>query len=271
MANIQSCFKRYEKKYCLTLAQQQAILQEMQPYMKKDAYGQYTICNLYYDTDDWRLIRTSLEKPLYKEKLRVRSYGTPAPDGNVFVEIKKKYDGVVYKRRITARADEADFLVSGFCPAGQLGQIGREIQWFRSMPGTAREIAVIFIGMTIGLAAGMGFVVLAVLTFVLLGGMLMLLSLLGFGQKGGDVRTLKIVIPENLDYDGLFDDILTQYTQSSELVRVKTSNMGTLYELEYAITLPGSTVPKAFLDELRCRNGNLNITCSRETTREAVL
>ena len=143
MANIQSCFKRYEKKYCLTLAQQQAILQEMQPYMKKDAYGQYTICNLYYDTDDWRLIRTSLEKPLYKEKLRVRSYGTPAPDGNVFVEIKKKYDGVVYKRRITARADEADFLVSGFCPAGQLGQIGREIQWFQQRNRTRPKV---FIG-----------------------------------------------------------------------------------------------------------------------------
>lgn len=143
MANIQSCFKRYEKKYCLTLAQQQAILQEMQPYMKKDAYGQYTICNLYYDTDDWRLIRTSLEKPLYKEKLRVRSYGTPAPDGNVFVEIKKKYDGVVYKRRITARADEADFLISGFCPAGQLGQIGREIQWFQQRNRTRPKV---FIG-----------------------------------------------------------------------------------------------------------------------------
>lgn len=143
MANIQSCFKRYEKKYCLTLAQQQAILQEMQPYMKKDAYGQYTICNLYYDTDDWRLIRTSLEKPLYKEKLRVRSYGTPAPDGNVFVEIKKKYDGVVYKRRITARADEADFLVSGFCPAGQLGQIGREIKWFQQRNRTRPKV---FIG-----------------------------------------------------------------------------------------------------------------------------
>ena len=143
MANIQSCFKRYEKKYCLTLAQQQAILQKMQPYMKKDAYGQYTICNLYYDTDDWRLIRTSLEKPLYKEKLRVRSYGTPAPDGDVFVEIKKKYDGVVYKRRITARADEADFLVSGFCPAGQLGQIGREIQWFQQRNRTRPKV---FIG-----------------------------------------------------------------------------------------------------------------------------
>ena len=143
MANIQSCFKRYEKKYCLTLAQQQAILQEMQPYMKKDAYGQYTICNLYYDTDDWRLIRTSLEKPLYKEKLRVRSYGTPAPDGNVFAEIKKKYDGVVYKRRITARADEVDFLVSGFYPAGQLGQIGREIQWFQQRNRTRPKV---FIG-----------------------------------------------------------------------------------------------------------------------------
>lgn len=143
MANIQSCFKRYEKKYCLTLAQQQAILQEMQPYMKKDAYGQYTICNIYYDTDDWRLIRTSLEKPLYKEKLRVRSYGTPAPDGNVFVEIKKKYDGVVYKRRITARADEVDFLVSGFYPAGQLGQIGREIKWFQQRNRTRPKV---FIG-----------------------------------------------------------------------------------------------------------------------------
>lgn len=143
MANIQTCFKRYEKKYCLTTAQQQAILQGMQPYMQKDAYGQYTICNIYYDTADWRLIRTSLEKPLYKEKLRVRSYGTPAPDGNVFVEIKKKYDGVVYKRRITTRADEVDYLLGGFYPAGRLDQIGREIQWFQRMNRTRPQV---FIG-----------------------------------------------------------------------------------------------------------------------------
>ena len=155
---------------------------------------------------------------------------------------------------------------AGVAVAGAFGLVR-----FRSLPGTAREIAVIFIGMTIGLATGMGFVVLAVLTFVLLGGMLMLLSLLGFGQRSGAVRTLKITIPENLDYDGLFDDILSAYTTSSELIKVKTSNMGTLYELEYAITLPGSTVPKAFLDELRCRNGNLNITCSRETAKEPAL
>lgn len=144
MANqVQSCFKRYEKKYCLTLAQQQFLLQGMQPYMKKDAYGQYTICNIYYDTDDWRLIRTSLEKPLYKEKLRVRSYGTPAPDGKVFVEIKKKYDGVVYKRRITAGADEVDPFLSGFCQAERLDQIGREIQWFQRMNRTKPKV---FIG-----------------------------------------------------------------------------------------------------------------------------
>lgn len=155
---------------------------------------------------------------------------------------------------------------AGVAVAGAFGLVR-----FRSLPGTAREIAVIFIGMTIGLATGMGFVALAVLTFVLLGGMLLVLSLLGVGRKNGAVRTLKITIPENLDYDGLFDDILANYTQSSELVKVKTSNMGTLYELEYAITLPGNTVPKAFLDELRCRNGNLNITCGRETAKEPTL
>ena len=106
-AQIKTCFERYEKKYRLTAEQQRAILQGMAPYMKKDTYGAYTICNIYYDTPDWRLIRTSLEKPVYKEKLRVRSYGVPGEDGRVFVELKKKYDGVVYKRRVTMRADEA--------------------------------------------------------------------------------------------------------------------------------------------------------------------
>ena len=94
---IQCCFERYEKKYCLTLSQQRFLLERMMPYMKKDEYGEYTICNIYYDTDDFRLIRASLEKPVYKEKLRVRSYGVPQADGRVFVELKKKFDGVVYK------------------------------------------------------------------------------------------------------------------------------------------------------------------------------
>ena len=90
---------------CASAAQQQRFLLEgLAPYMKRDAYGAYTICNIYYDTGDWRLIRKSLEKPVYKEKLRVRSYGVPTGDDKVFVELKKKYDGVVYKRRVAMTA-----------------------------------------------------------------------------------------------------------------------------------------------------------------------
>lgn len=88
----------------VTAAQQRFLLEGMAPCMKKDAYGAYTICNIYYDTGDWRLIRKSLEKPVYKEKLRVRSYGVPTGDDKVFVELKKKYDGVVYKRRVAMTA-----------------------------------------------------------------------------------------------------------------------------------------------------------------------
>lgn len=137
---IQCCFERYEKKYCLTLSQQRFLLERMTPYMKKDAYGEYTICNIYYDTDDYRLIRASLEKPVYKEKLRVRSYGVPTDGGRVFVEIKKKYDGVVYKRRITASpADAAAFLRTGKSTQ-PLGQIGREIAWFQRTYHTGPKV-----------------------------------------------------------------------------------------------------------------------------------
>ena len=118
MANqIQSCFERYEKKYMLTPAQLRVRLTGMKAHLVPDQYGKYTICNIYYDTPDWRLIRASLEKPVYKEKLRVRSYGVAAPDGKVFVEIKKKFDGVVYKRRITAPAPPPALpLPWPFCP-----------------------------------------------------------------------------------------------------------------------------------------------------------
>ena len=130
-AQIKTCFERYEKKYRLTAEQQRAILQGMAPYMKKDTYGAYTICNIYYDTPDWRLIRTPLEKPGYKEKLRARSYGVPGEDGRVFVELKKKYDGVVYKRRGPAPLPRAErFLRTETAPA-EWGQIGQELQWFQ--------------------------------------------------------------------------------------------------------------------------------------------
>ena len=126
---IQCSFRRYEKKYLLTPAQYEAVRAGMNAYMSPDAYSRYTICNVYYDTDDFRLIRTSLEKPVYKEKLRVRSYGPVGDTGRVFVELKKKYEGVVYKRRVVMNAADAAGYLSGREPGGDT-QIHREIDWF---------------------------------------------------------------------------------------------------------------------------------------------
>lgn len=106
--NVKYSFERCEKKYFLTPLQQEFLLCRMSRHMSADRYGKYKICNIYYDADDWRLIRASIDKPVYKEKLRVRSYGVPDEGGSVFVELKKKYDGVVYKRRITAEPETAE-------------------------------------------------------------------------------------------------------------------------------------------------------------------
>ena len=125
---IQSCFERYEKKYFLTPAGQKALLQTIAPYIKMDFYGKYTICNLYYDTPDWRLIRASLAKPVYKEKLRVRSYGPAAAGDEVFVELKKKVQGVVYKRRIAMPGAQAEACLSRRMKLPD-SQIGREIAY----------------------------------------------------------------------------------------------------------------------------------------------
>ena len=141
---------------------------------------------------------------------------------------------------------------------------------FRSAPGTAREIAAIFLAMAIGLATGMGYVGLAALLFLILAGAMLALTAMRFGQKEDAGRILKITIPEDLDYDGLFDDLFERYTTAHTLEKVKTTNMGTLYELRYCITLRQEPVPKVFLDELRCRNGNLNITCCREESHESL-
>lgn len=130
MATIQCSFQRCEKKYFLTPAQQQALLAVMASHTRRDTYGAYTICNTYYDTEDWQLIRASIEKPAYKEKLRMRSYGTPGAGGKVFAELKKKCGGVVYKRRVTTTAEKAEALLSGRVGGGEFGQIGSELEWF---------------------------------------------------------------------------------------------------------------------------------------------
>lgn len=154
---------------------------------------------------------------------------------------------------------------TGVAVAGAFGLVR-----FRSAPGTAKEIGMIFLAMAVGLATGMGYVVLALLFFGVLALFLLALSLLRFGGRDENERELKITIPETLDYEGLFDDLFQQYVRSARLERVKTSNMGTLYELDYRVVLKDSGVPKEFLDALRCRNGNLNIVCGRVASREAL-
>ena len=161
-------------------------------------------------------------------------------------------------------------LVNGSIGAGIAVAGAFSLVRFRSAPGTAREIAAIFLAMAIGLATGMGYVGLAVLLFLILAGAMLALTVLRFGQKEDAGRILKITIPEDLDYDGLFDDLFERYTTAHTLEKVKTTNMGTLYELRYRITLRQEPIPKVFLDELRCRNGNLNITCCREESHESL-
>lgn len=134
---------------------------------------------------------------------------------------------------------------------------------FRSVPGSARDICSIFFAMAIGLATGMGYIFYAFLFFVLIGIVTVLLTVLPFGKSDDDVRYLRIVIPESLDYEGLFDDLFDQYTSDSVLDKVKTTNMGTMFELSYTVKLKDQSIPKAFIDEIRCRNGNLNIIISR--------
>lgn len=154
-------------------------------------------------------------------------------------------------------------LVNGNIGAGVAVAGAFTLVRFRSVPGTAREIAAIFVDMAVGLACGMGYVGLAVAFFLIMAVMVLLLTVTGFGDKGAGRRQLKITIPENLDYSDLFDDLLDQYTSSYDLTRVRTTNMGTLYELQYDVSLKDEKNSKAFIDEIRCRNGNLNITLGR--------
>ena len=104
---FKTIFSRYEKKYVLTGEQYVRLMQMVGPRLQDDAYGKSTVCNIYFDTPDYRLIRASIEKPVFKEKLRMRVYNIPTADSTAFVEIKRKYKGIVYKRRVSMRYDEA--------------------------------------------------------------------------------------------------------------------------------------------------------------------
>ena len=128
--NDQAVFERYELKFLLTKAQRQALLKVMDPVMTLDQYGRSVIRNIYLDTDTWLLARRSIEKPLYKEKLRLRNYRPAEADNPVYVELKKKYDGVVHKRRVRLQEAEAMAWITGLTPPPEDSQIAREIAWF---------------------------------------------------------------------------------------------------------------------------------------------
>lgn len=133
MAQYQNVFKRREKKYMLNEGQHQALMEQLNGPMAKDLYGLHTICNMYFDTDNYELIRASIEKPVYKEKLRLRSYGVPKTNGTVFLELKKKFKGVVYKRRAPLTLEESrHYFLRGQRPEVS-SQILREIDWFLKM------------------------------------------------------------------------------------------------------------------------------------------
>ncbi|MBQ7387487.1 MAG: DUF4956 domain-containing protein [Clostridia bacterium] len=144
---------------------------------------------------------------------------------------------------------------------------------FRSAPGTAKEICMLFLAMGTGLIAGMGYLGYAALFALISCGAFFLYNLLDLGARKSSeaYKTLTVVIPEDLDYCGVFDDLFGKYTESHELVRVKTTNMGSLFKLTYNVKLKDCSLEKEFIDRLRERNGNLEIAVSAQEIAEAQL
>lgn len=130
---------------------------------------------------------------------------------------------------------------------------------FRSAQGTSREITSVFFTMAAGLATGMGYLFFAGIITVVISTALILLSVTSFGEKKSGEKILKITIPESLDYEEVFDEVLTAYTKKYELVRIRTTNMGSMFELTYDVVMKEQGKDKKFIDDIRCRNGNLTV------------
>jgi uncharacterized membrane protein YhiD involved in acid resistance len=142
---------------------------------------------------------------------------------------------------------------------------------FRSIAGTAKEITSIFLAMALGLAAGTGYIGYALMFTVIINGLLVLFTVIGFGEAGNQVRNLKIVIPDDKDYTTIFADVFAEYTKEARLERVRTVNLGSLYELYYTVILKERNQEKMFMDAIRARNSNLEISCGRTTVDRETL
>lgn len=137
---------------------------------------------------------------------------------------------------------------------------------FRSVPGNSKEISLVFFSMVVGLATGMGFLTYAALITLIISIVFLVITKVNFGNFNATKKVLKITIPENLDYTDIFNDIFQKYTKKSELSKVKTTNLGSMFELSYDIQLKDASKEKDMIDEIRCRNGNLTIICSKIQT-----
>ncbi len=142
---------------------------------------------------------------------------------------------------------------------------------FRSMPGNSKEIISVFWAMAVGLALGMGYVVFATVCTIVVATIVLIVSKIFINKDENIKRKLKIVIPENMDYEDIFKDIFEKYTDKAELNKVKTTNMGSMYELLYYIEMKNTISQKSFLDEIRCRNGNLLVMLERAEVGEVEL
>ena len=160
------------------------------------------------------------------------------------------------------------FLVNGSLGAGVAVMGAFSLIRFRSAPGGAKELVSIFLVMTIGIAIGMGYLVFATVFTFIMSLVMLLLEVVNFGQIKHSMRQLTIVIPESLDYESIFDDIFNKAVNHVELANVKTSDMGSLFNLKYILQLNGQMTEKELIDALRTRNGNLEIAISRYITKE---
>ncbi|MBR4225113.1 MAG: DUF4956 domain-containing protein [Oscillospiraceae bacterium] len=141
---------------------------------------------------------------------------------------------------------------------------------FRSVPGNSRDISSIFLSMAVGIATGMGQIGFAAVMTLVVCAVLIIVTFVPLGRADDDRRDLKITVPEDLDFEGAFDDILKKYTTRFELETAKTANMGSLYELKYSIVMRGDSSVKAMIDEIRTRNGNLTVSVGRPVVQEAL-
>ena len=142
---------------------------------------------------------------------------------------------------------------------------------FRSIPGSAKDIGSVFLAMAVGLATGMGFIGLAVLFTVIVAIVNVAYVLSPFGQPQQPAKVLRITVPEDLEFDGMFEDVLGRYTSTHELTEVRTTNMGSLYQLEYSVRMGAAGLEKRMIDEIRCLNGNLKVCLGNaQATREVL-